>query len=127
MLDELSSDVQETIMDLHPELIEENIKVQIDAGLESPYKVNYLKEYIYQYKYLKEQFEADDNTTAINTINDCLDKTLRLVIDRISDKFEFTIDLEDVKLKPIAKALYKFFIMDYQENLCEFIFNFIIK
>lgn len=117
-------EVQEAVAGMHPELLVENIRGQINSGLESSYNVNYLKEYINQFKYLKNLYSEDSDI--VSTLKDNLEVTLRMVIDEISDKFNFSIYIdEDTKLKPLAKALYNFFVMKYESFLVEFIVGYI--
>ena len=123
---EMNNTTQEAVSMMHPELILENIRIQIDADLINPYKVNYLKDYIYQYKYLCKEYEGDIDT--LNVLNNSLIDTLNMVIDKISDKFNFRLDIDNDKhIKTIAKSLYKFFVIKYEKNIIEFISNYILK
>lgn len=125
MEDYYDREVQEFIANMHPELIKENILDQINAGIISPYKENYLKDYMMQYKYFKNMY--GDNEDISRILDNSLENTLTMIIQSICEKFDFEMNLDDIKLKPIAKALYKFFVLKYDKNIINFFTNFIIS
>lgn len=125
MEDYYDREVQEFIANMHPELIRENILDQIEAGILSPYKENYLKDYMMQYKFFKNLYGDDEDI--MKELDNSLHSTLILVIQEISKKFDFEINLDDIQLKPLAKALYKFFVLKYDKNIIKFLTNFIIS
>lgn len=112
---------------IHPELMLENIRKQINSGIDIMYNVDYLKEYMHQYKYLKNAF--GDESDVLSQLNGSLTETLDIVIDEISGNFDFEVNLEslDIKPKKAAKALYSFFVIKYSRNIVQFIINYIIK
>lgn len=98
----------------------EGIDSQIETLLSIPSKKNYIK-----------KFEKKVNDEELGLLEEekeyLLDDMYSRVIDMISEKLGFTVNLDDVKLSSLAKTLYNFFVLEYTENLTNFLEMYIIE
>ncbi len=115
------NEVEDIMSQMHFELVAEEIDEQIENTFTKSPK-NFLELYNDRYKYFKETY--GDNDDFMSQLKQLRDQTHEEIIKKIAAKFELTY--EEVKPK-IAKALYEFFILNYEENMVAFIKNFILK
>jgi len=107
-----------SIDDLDLDFIVESVKEQVSELMESSSKKNYLK-----------SFESNiDNSE----LNDEERKVMREnmyseIINIISERFNIQINKSDVSNREIAKNLYKFFVINYIENVEQFLEIYIIE
>ena len=107
-----------SIDDLDLDFIVESVKEQVSELMESSSKKNYLK-----------SFESNiDNSE----LNDEERKVMREnmyseIINIISERFNIQISKSDVSNREIAKNLYKFFVINYIENVEQFLEIYIIE
>ena len=107
-----------SIDDLDLDFIVESVKEQVSELMESSSKNNYLK-----------SFESNiDNSE----LNDEERKVMREnmyseIINIISERFNIQINKSDVSNREIAKNLYKFFVINYIENVEQFLEIYIIE
>lgn len=106
------------IDDLDLDFIVESIKEQVSDLMESSSKKNYLKSF--ENKIDNSEFnEEERHTMRENMYSE--------IIDIISDKFNIQVNKSDVTNKELAKNLYKFFIINYVENVEQFLEIYIIE
>lgn len=115
-------DLDEMLFSMNSEeFLESEVLDQI-SNLFEPNKIDYLSSYISKYKYYKKEY--DENEDFVNGLKERKIDTVKFIIDVICEKFSIDIDVDDYKTK-IAKTLYKFFVLDYKENLITFFINYI--
>lgn len=114
---------------LHAELIDEEIKEQVENPFES--KINFLDDYFEDYDVLYEQYE--ENPDMMNTLNSDATNFCLEVINLIDEKYGLDVDEESLselgidKLKAITYSLYEFFVVNYSKNLKKFFVKYIMN
>lgn len=104
--------------DLDLDYIIECINEQISELMESSSKKNYLK--TFENKIDKSDLSEDERINVRESMyND--------IIDIIAQKFDINIDKSVVSNRELAKNLYKFFVINYNENVEQFLEIFIIE
>lgn len=98
--------------------IEESIEDQLTNLLTIENKQNYLKIFDKQLK---------DSDIDENRLKDIKESVYLSIIDEISNKFNIEIDTENANIKRLGKTMYKFFVMDYSENLVYFLEMYILE
>ena len=106
------------VEDLDLDFIIESIKEQCTDLMESSSKRNYLK--LFENKIDTSDLDEDERQTMRETI-------YSQIIDIIADNFKIEIDKSTVSNKQLAKNLYKFFILNYVENVEQFLEIYIIE
>lgn len=104
--------------DLDLDYIMECIDEQINELMESSSKKDYLKTFENKIKN-SELAEDERYDTREAMYND--------IIDVITDKFGIEIDKSNVSTKELAKNLYRFFVINYNENVEQFLEIYIIE
>lgn len=104
--------------DLDLDFIIESIRSQVSNLMETDSKKNYLKSF--------------ENTIDNSELNDEDRKVIREnmyneIIDIIADKFNMQIDKSTASNRELAKNLYKFFVLYYNENVEQFLEIYIIE
>lgn len=106
------------VEDLDLDFIIESIKEQCTDLMESSSKRNYLK--LFENKIDASDLDEDERQTMRETI-------YSQIIDIIADNFKIEIDKSTISNKQLAKNLYKFFILNYVENVEQFLEIYIIE
>lgn len=106
------------VEDLDLDFIIESIKEQCTDLMESSSKRNYLK--LFENKIDTSDLDEDERQTMRETI-------YSQIIDIIADNFKIEIDKSTISNKQLAKNLYKFFILNYVENVEQFLEIYIIE
>jgi hypothetical protein len=120
---ENSSELDEILYSMNSEdFLENEVEEQLGDGIFSDKKTNYVKKYIGKYKYFKNEYS--ENQEFIESLSEKKDDVRDFILDKISDKFEITVDDESKKMR-VARALYEFFVVDYKGNLETLILNYI--
>lgn len=104
------------------DFLENEVEDQLDEGIFSNKKVDYLDNYLSKYKFYKKEYEA--NAEFVESLKDKKDNTIEFILNSVSDKFNFIID-EDSRTKKMAKTIYEFFVLDYRRNLKTMVINYI--
>lgn len=105
------------------EYIIESIENQLDNLLIDITKKNYLKKFIDKYNKLTNECpdKSDELEDQRNTLYDH-------IIRYINDKFDIEIDTDYVdNMDKFIKTLYKFFIIEYMENVSMFVEMYIVE
>lgn len=114
---------------LHYELINENIRDQIEDPTES--RVNFIDQY-----FLSVENELNDNEENIELVQNLKADVVKFcleVITLLDDKYNLNIDrdaIEDLnleKMKSLTYALYEFFVIKYVKNLKKFYIKYIMS
>lgn len=102
------------------EYMEDDLQVQLTEELFSD-KNNLLETYFQKYKMLKENYK--DNEDFISKLKEAKDSVIITTINELVEKYDLILT-DDIKYtKKAAKNLYKFFVVDYRENLVKLIIN----
>lgn len=124
------SDIDELISNMHPDLILSNIYDQIDYTFESK-NTNFLDIYLDKYKYIKNLLIREDDAQRLEELKQYRDNVLMSIINRICEKFKFRIhdngNASRKQIKHLARALYMFFIYNYNENLKKYYLKLILR
>lgn len=126
------SDIDELISNMHPDLILSNIYDQIDYIFESK-NMNFLDIYLDKYKYIKNLLIRQDDNERLAELKQYRDDVLNSIINRICKKFKFSIHVNESgvasrkQLKHLARALYMFFIFNYNDNLKKYYLKLILR
>ena len=107
-----------SIDDLDLDFIIESIKEQVSELMESSSKKNYLKSFEKNIDN-SELPEDERETMRQNMYNE--------IIDIISKKFNIQIDKDSVSNRELSKNLYKFFVINYVDNVEYFLESYIIE
>lgn len=126
MLDNFNEVVDEaksalSIDDLDLDIIVESIEEQVEELMESSSKRNYLK--AFEDNLDNSDLSDDERKTIRETMYD-------KIIDIISEKFNIHVDTDSdssVSKKGLAKNLYKFFVINYVNNVEQFLESYIIE
>ena len=117
------------IKGLHTELINENIREQIDNPFET--QVNFIDEYFKTFDNEKES--GDENPEVVQAMERDAFDFCYTIINMIDDKYDLNIDqaaLDDFsleKLKSLTYALYDFFVVHYPKNIKKFYVKYILS
>lgn len=112
---ENSSELSEILFNMNSEeFLETELSEQLNEEIFSSNKTNYLEAYLTKYKFCKNEYCANDGF--IESLKNNKDELIEFVITQISDRFNLTID-EDSRGTKMAKILYDFFVINYNENL----------
>lgn len=114
--DLISSD--DKLDNIDSEYYYEGIASQIDELLQNTSKKNYLKKFE---KKIEENYDYDDE------IENAKEQVYTKIVEMITDKFDFEVDDTQIKLSILTKNLYKFFVLDYIDNLTYFLESYIIE
>lgn len=115
-------DLEEMLFTMNSEeFLENEVNEQIEYLFE-PNRINYISSYISKYKFLKSKYAA--NLDFVEGLKDRKQDTVKFIIEAICERFSINIDEEDYSTK-MAKTLYKFFVLDYKDNLITFFMNYI--
>lgn len=115
------------IKGIHYELINENIRDQIENPFEN--QINFLDEYVTEVR--KELENNEENPDVVSAIkndewNFCIE-----IMQLISDKFNLDFDVDESdeigldRLIGITQSAYNFFVVNYAKNLKKFFIKFI--
>lgn len=116
------------LKDLHYELINENIKDQIEDPTES--HVNFIDQYFLSVE--SELNENEENIELVQNLKADIVKFCTEVILLIDEKYDLNIDREAIedlnieKLKSLTYSLYEFFVIKYLKNLKKFYIKYIM-
>lgn len=116
-LDRAVSD--QKLSDLDIDFYYEGIESQLENLLSISSKKNYLKKF--------ENKINDPETYYPDEIEETKEVMYTNVISMISEKLGFEIDKDEVSLDKLAKTLYKFFVLNYTENITYFLEMYIIE
>ena len=107
-----------SVDELDLDLITENIKEQVEELMESSSKRNYLK--VFE-KNIDNSELSDEEKISIK------ESMYNEIVDIIAERFNIQIDKETASIKALAKNLYKFFVLNYCENVEQFLESYIIE
>lgn len=116
-LDKAVSD--QKLEDFDIEFYYEGIESQLDSLLSMSSKKNYLKKF--------ENKINDPETFYPDEIEETKEVMYNDIINMISNKLDFEIDKDEVSLGKLAKTLYKFFVLNYTDNITYFLEMFILE
>lgn len=116
-LDKAVSD--QKLEDFDIEFYYEGIESQLDNLLSMSSKKNYLKKF--------ENKINDPETFYPDEIEDTKEVMYNDIINMISNRLDFEIDKDEVSLGKLAKTLYKFFVLNYTDNITYFLEMFILE
>lgn len=116
-LDRAASD--QKLSDIDIEYYYEGIQSQLTDLLSVSSKKNYLKKFENKIDNCEDIYEDE--------IDNIKDMMYTRVIDIIADKFQIAVDKDDTALSAIAKNLYKFFVLEYTNNLTYFFEMYIVE
>lgn len=106
------------------DFLENEVRSQLGDGIFITDKRDHLEFYIEKYKFIKANCTDTDDLMANLKYNK--EEFVNDVIDAICTKFEIDYDVENNTTK-MAKVLYTFFVINYKDNLSEFMINLIKK
>lgn len=98
----------------------EQIDDQLNNLLSSGNKKNFLKSF-------EKQLETISRIETETDVESIKESVYNLIVQNICDKFNISIDLDDVNIKKVAKQFYKFFVLNYIDNLSFFIQSYILE
>lgn len=104
--------------DLDLDYITECIHEQVDELMESSSKKNYFKTFENKID------NCDLNDSEKINVREAMYSD---IIDIISEKFNITVNKESVSNRELAKNLYKFFIINYNDNVEQFLEMYILE
>ena len=117
------------LKNLHKELIQENIKFQIDRPFEN--KADFEEVFSEQIEETLNMDGIDDD--GIRQVKSERDSFYSEIIELISQKYSLECDIETVidkgpsQLKDCCEAMYSFFIIKYKKNIRNFFVNYITR
>ena len=79
------------------------------------------------FKYFEKQLDNLKLTEDEMNVKDIADNMYIRILDAIAERFDIEIDTETEELKPMAKTFYKFFVVNYQRVLTEFVISYIVE
>lgn len=127
MLDEINynneNEMEELLAKMHYELILEMVDEQIQHSFNKS-KRNFLELYHDKYKFLKKEYDDDEFLSELSAKHHT---TFEMVLDKLEEKFKFTVDRDNVKITKAVIVLYNFFVINYEANLTKLVINFILK
>ena len=98
----------------------EQISEQLNNLLSSGNKKNFLKSF-------EKQLDDVSLLKTETDIKSIRESVYNLIINNISEKFDMEIDIDNVSIKKVTKQFYKFFVLNYIDNLSYFIKSYIIE
>jgi hypothetical protein len=97
----------------------ESIKYQLENILDTSSKQNYLKKFNKEFN----KIDLGMNPELLNEREAMYDD----IIDLIADKYELTVYKEDINFIEVTKTLYKFFVVDFIDNIIHFLEMYIVE
>lgn len=110
---------EERLNSIDIDYLTEQIDDQLNNLLSSDNKKNFLK-------YFEQQLKDASRLQTETDIEALRESIYNLIIKNISDKFGLDVD-DDIDIKKVAKHFYKFFVLDYVNNLSYFLKSYIIE
>ena len=98
----------------------EQISEQLNNLISSGNKKNFLKSF-------EKQLDDVSLLKTETDIKSIRESVYNLIINNISEKFDMEIDIDNVSIKKVTKQFYKFFVLNYIDNLSYFIKSYIIE
>jgi hypothetical protein len=126
--DDVITPQEQTVLlnNLTDELLLENIYDQIETPILDLYDpTNFIDVFESRYKFLSVRFK--DTPDFIIALNDTRRHFYISIFDKVCNKFGFEIDLTTERTYVITKVLYEFFILNYKENILNFITEYITE
>lgn len=122
---DMNSAIEEALSDerldsIDIEYLVEQIDDQLNNLMSSDNKKNFLKAFDKQL----EDVSAVGTDTDIDAVRESMYNT---IIQRIAEKFEMDVDTDNVNIKKVAKQFYKFFVLEYINNISYFIKSYIVE
>lgn len=119
---------------LSVEIIKDNLKEQISligiGELLNYTKINYIENFEEKYNYVISMIDSDDKLL-LDELNDTRESfynyVLGLIKEHFSIGFEFNFSLSGEEVKHYIVSLYKFFVLEFDETIKNFVFNNITK
>lgn len=119
------TEVDESVSDMHYELIIESIMEQLSEPFNTSYKNNnFLKMYEEKYNLISSIFENEETKIKLKSVRE---ETYLKVITSIEKHFKFEINKDEINIYDTGKCLYEFFIINYYKSMIKFFINFINK
>lgn len=106
------------------DFFENEIATQLNEEIFSESKRNYVEMYIEKFKYLKDVY--GDDSELVEDLKENKGRFIENIVDNICEKFGITIDENEINNK-MAKSLYNFFVVYYNDNLKNFFINYMQK
>ena len=124
VLTEAETDV--ILSELKDELLLESILEQIKNPLNSSYgNSDYLEIFRMRYNYLKEAYGSNKNF--IKKLKELKYKIYFEIFDEIVRKFNLEYSPSNLSIEDCVYDLYSFFVLNYKDNIVDYIINIIIK
>ena len=124
-LDNMDSAIEEALAEdrlnsIDIDYLIEQINDQLNNLLSSSNKKNFLK-----------SFEKQLSTVSLmeteSDIKSIKESMYNLIIENIAEKFDMEIDVDNANIKKVSKQFYKFFVLNYIDNLSYFIKSYIVE
>lgn len=124
-LDNMDSAIEEALAEdrlnsIDIDYLIDQINDQLNNLLSSGNKKNFLKSFEKQLN----DVSLMDTETDIKSIRESM---YNLIIENISEKFDIEVDINNSDIKKVAKQFYKFFVLNYIDNLSYFIKSYIVE
>lgn len=120
-------DTEILFADLPFDLLNESIMNQINNPLSS--NEDYMSTITYKCESLKN--ENIENPEYLKIIDEQSSSFFRVIVEKINDNFNLGIDLTHFdtfdEIQELGEVLYRYFILDYLDNISTFTFNYIIR
>ena len=120
-----------TVKGIHRELLEENIKNQIENPFTS--STNYVETFNSQISDIIDEEEIEDGSDAMKAINNERISFYASVIDLVDNAFRLECDIDTImdknveEIGDICEALYDFFITKRKKNIKNMMLNYILR
>lgn len=117
---------EETLSDIDYEYYIECIKEQIEDLMGTNLKKNYLKKFEENLSKVCEEYKNGDSY--LEPVEGIRNHVYETIIDMITEKFDFNVDVDNApySLHSMAKYMYKFFVLEYIDNVSQFLEMYII-
>lgn len=122
-----SYEVESLLAELPFDLIKESILEQIEDPVNTT--VNYVDVILDKCELYKEEF--GENEELINELNQKLTEFFAFIMNKINDKFDLGLDVNDIASRTdavdIGESIYKYFILRYTKNIIRFFTKYIFE
>lgn len=122
-----SYEVEALLAELPFDLIKESILEQIEDPVNTT--VNYVDVILDKCELYKEEF--GENEELINELNQKLTEFFAFIMNKINDKFDLGLDVNDIASRTdavdIGESIYKYFILRYTKNIIRFFTKYIFE
>lgn len=117
-------EVDETMNDMHYELIIESIMEQLNEPFNTYKYNNFLKIYEEKYNLISSVYENEDVISKLRIVREETYLNIILYIERY---FGFELNKDEINIYDVGRCLYEFFVIGYYKSMVKFFINFINK